>query len=184
MAAHTTKNMKELFESYSNLSYNAAGFVALIWFDDVLFCFALQALGIGSFIYHYNKSPDRNHNVIWKFDWWAMAAINTIVAGIHFDNKWVWLALFSWHLIYSLWVMGKLHVFAEVAMSAVPAFVGIFLHRSLLTFGIILGLFLIALLIRSKDEDPKQHKFHDSVAHSIWHILTAPMFLMAIYLDV
>lgn len=182
----------ELFETWSNIAYIICGFIGCFILQIMypvehgfLFGFSEISLGIASLVYHREKTSDRNHNVIWLFDWWAIAAINTVVAVVHFNNYWCSLILFLWHVVYSLFIMGRLKkVFIEVALSAVPAFIAIYLHRSLLTFLIVLGLFLIALLIRSRDEDPKQHKFHDSVYHSLWHILTAPMYLLAIYLDI
>lgn len=177
-------NQKELFESYSNLSYNVCGFIALIFFNDVLFCFAMNALGVASFTYHYNKTSNRNLNVIWKFDWWAMNALNLVVAGSHWDNIYVWIGLFLYHVVYGYILIGRLNVYLDVALSAVIALGTILILKSFPTFAIIIVVFISAVALRSKDEDPKQLKFHDSVWHSIWHILTGPMYLLAMYLDI
>lgn len=174
---------KEYFESYSNLAYNAAGIAALVLHGDVLFCMAMQALGIGSFVYHFDKSGDRENNPIWKFDWWAMAFVNTVIAGIHFNSPTTWMLLVIFHIVYGYFIMGKLHVFLEAGASALIALVAIYLNRSPTTFFIILGVFLLAFFIRSRDEDPKQLKFHDSAWHSAWHILTAVCFYLAVYLN-
>lgn len=176
--------MKEYFESYSNLAFNVAGLLALLVHRDVLFCMAMQALGIGSFVYHFEKSADRLANPIWKFDWWAMAFVNTIIAGTHFDSITAWTALVVFHAIYGYVILGRLHVFIETGMSSVIALSAILLNRSFATFSVIVGLFLVAFLIRSRDEDPKQLKFHDSVWHSLWHILAAAIMYLAVYLDI
>ncbi len=174
--------MKEYFESYSNLAYNVAGFAALIFHQDIMFCLAMQTLGVGSFVYHFNKSPDRSHNVIWKFDWFAMALVNTVIAGIHFNNHFAWIALFVWLVLYGFLLMGRFHVFLDVSLTAVPSLVSIYMNRNLTTFLIIVGLFLISVWIRSKDPDPKQLHFHDSTAHSVWHFLSAFFLYDAVYL--
>lgn len=174
----------EYFESYSNLAYNAVGLLALYLHGDILFCLGMQALGIGSFVYHFDKSPNRRANPIWKFDWWAMAFLNTIVAGIHFDNLDVWSYLVLFHILYGYVLLGRFPVFIEVGLSSAISLVAIFLNRSTWTFILILLVFLIALAIRSKDEDPKQLKHHDSVWHSIWHFLTAGGYYLAVYLDI
>lgn len=171
--------MKEYFESYSNLAYNLAGLAALYFHQDVLFCMAMQALGVGSFTYHYHKKKP-----IYLFDWWAMAFVNTVVAGIHFGSPLAWLLLVIFHTVYGYVVMGRLHVFIEVGVSSAIALVSIYLNRPLPTFLVILGVFSLAFFIRSRDEDPKQLRFHDSALHSIWHILTAVCFYMAVYLNI
>jgi hypothetical protein len=175
----TISRSKEYFESYSNLAYNIAGLVALWLHGDVLVCLGFQALGIGSFIYHYHKTKP-----IYLFDWWAMAFLNTIVAGYHFDSMLAWSCLVGFHVIYSYLLMGKLHVFIEVGISTTIGLTAIYFNRSLPTFITIVVIFLIALWIRSKDKDPKQAIFHDSAFHSIWHILTAIGYYLAFYLSV
>ncbi len=182
--------MREYFESYSNLAYNAVGLLAFIVHGDLLFCIAMQVLGNGSFTYHwYKKKP------IFLFDWYAMALVNTVIAGIHFNDNQIWVGLILIHLIYAYFFMGRAPdlrafgkeipaVYIEVAFSSAIAFVAIALTRSTWTFIVIFLVFLIALVLRSKDEDPKQLKFHDSVWHSIWHIITAGGFYLAVYLDI
>lgn len=182
--------MKEYFESYSNLAYNAVGIIAYLVHGDLLFCMALQVLGIGSFTYHWHKrSP------IYLFDWYAMALVNTVIAGIHFDSSFAWIALIIGHVLYGYLFMGRTPdwrlfgreipaVYTEVAFSSAIAFTAIGLNRSIWTFIVIFLVFLIALVLRSKDEDPKQLKFHDSVWHSIWHFITAGGFYLAVYLDI
>lgn len=176
--------MKEYFESYSNLAYNIAGLFALYLHHDVVACMGLQALGIGSFVYHFDKSPNRRVNPIWKFDWWAMAFVNTIVAGIHFDSLDIWGYLVFFHILYGYVLLGRLNVNIEVGISSSIALAAIWYNRPFATFVVIILIFIIALLIRYKDEDPKQLKFHDSVWHSIWHIMTAAGFYLALYLDI
>lgn len=174
----------EYFESYSNLAYNLAGFIALLLHQDVLICLGFQALGIGSFTYHYDKSPNRIANPIWKFDWWAMAFLNTIIAGYHFDSQTAWIALVAFHVFYGYVLLGKLSVYLEVGLSSVIGLIAIFLNRPISTFGVILSIFLFALWIRSNDKDPKQLKFHDSFWHSLWHFLTAIGYYLAFYLNI
>jgi len=176
--------MKEYFESYSNLAYNIAGFFALYLHQDIVACLGLQALGIGSFVYHFDKSPNRVANPIWKFDWWAMAFLNIIVAGVHFGSLEVWGYLILFHVFYGYVLLGKLDVSIEVAMSSSIALGAILYNRSLSTFAVIAAIFLIALFIRSKDEDPKQLKYHDSGWHSLWHLLTAAGYYFALYLNI
>ena len=171
--------MKEYFESYSNLAYNLVGLIAFIVHGDLLFCIALQVLGVGSFTYHWYRKPP-----IYLFDWYAMALVNTVVAGMHFNDDLVWLGLIVWHVVYGYLLMGKINVYAEVGFSSAIALLAIWLNRSAWTFIIIFLVFLIALVLRAKDEDPKQLRFHDSKWHSIWHLLTAGGYYLAAYLNV
>lgn len=175
---------KEYFESYSNAAYNVVGLVALIVHGDVLFCMALQALGVGSFVYHSEKSANRKANQIWKFDWWAMAFVNTVIAGILFDSSLAWIVLVAFHILYSYLVLGKLPVFIETGFSALIALIAVYFDKSLATFSLIVVIFLGAFLIRNVDEDPGQKEFHDSIWHSIWHVITAIGFYLAVYLNI
>jgi hypothetical protein len=181
------KKQIEYFETYTNLAYTITGFYIIVLHFDLLNNFAFQALGVGSFIFHKYKTEK-----LFLFDWWAMAFMNCVLAGWHFemyfDNPFyaqlAWVSLILFHVIYSYAIMGKISVYTEVAMSAAPALVAIYLNRSLLTFAVIIGLFLIAIAIRSFDKDPKQAIFHDSFFHGIWHILTAAFYYQAYYLDI
>jgi hypothetical protein len=172
---------KEYFESYSNLAYNIAGFLAFYLHGDLLICWGLQALGVGSFVYHYQKTANRETNLIWLFDWWAMVFLVNIITGVVCNNEIVWGLLLAYHVIYGYFLLGKMHVFVEVGMSIVPWLVALFFNRPLWVWCSIAGIFLFAVWIRSKDEDPKQLKFHDSAWHSFWHILTALGFYFAVY---
>ena len=173
---------KEYFESFSNLAYNLAGLAALYFHGDVLFCFALQALGAASFVYHYHKTSDRSQNIIWMFDWWAMTFLVTILTGMIADNSTVWYLVVLYQIIYSYFIIGRLNVFVEVGIAVAPCLLTILICRPISTFLVVAGIFVFAVWIRSKDEDPKQLKFHDSVWHSFWHILTAVGFYIAAYL--
>ena len=164
-------------ESFSNLAYNLAGLCALYFQGDILFCMALNALGSASFVYHWHKTKP-----IFLFDWWAMTFVITILTGIIADREWVWYAAWGYQVIYSYLIMGKNNVYFEVMLSVVPCLITIFMMRPLWVFLVILVLFLFSAWIRSRDEDPKQLKFHDSIEHTIWHILTAIGFYLAAYL--
>jgi hypothetical protein len=180
--------MKEYFEMYSNLAFNIAGLISLYFYQDVMICLAFQALGIGSFVYHSDKSEDRQDNVIWKFDWWAIAFMNIVLTGYHLEaymDVGVWWYLIIFHMLYGYLLLGKItSVYLEVGLSSLPALIAIFLNKGNAIGIIILSVFVLALWLRSKDKDPKQLKFHDSVWHSIWHILAAIGYYMAFHLDI
>ncbi len=173
---------KEYFESYSNIAYNLSGLAAFYFHGDLMFCFALQALGVASFVYHFNKTSDREKNIIWMFDWWAMTFLVNILTGIIADNTIVWYVLIVYHIIYGYFIIGRMNVFVEVGIAVAPCLLAILICRPLTTFLLVTAIFLFAVWIRSKDEDPKQLKFHDSVYHSFWHIFTAVGFYIAAYL--
>ncbi len=173
---------KEFFESYSNIAYNIAGLAAYYFHGDLLFCFALQALGAASFIYHFQKTSDRESNVIWLFDWWAMTFVVTILTGMIVDSSWVWYAAIGYQVIYSYFIIGKLNVYVETGFAVAPCLVAILVCDPFSKFVLVAAIFLFAVWVRSKDEDPKQLKFHDSVYHSLWHIFTAVGFYIAAYL--
>jgi hypothetical protein len=170
---------KEYLESYSNLAYNIAGIVALLVYNDVLVCLAFQALGIASFTFHYHKTKP-----IYLFDWWGMAFINTVLAGYHFNSTTAWVLLIIWHVFYSYVLMGRNGVYIEVAMSSIISLIAIVYATGWLNGGCILAIFLIAIWIRSKDKDPKQAIFHDSIYHSAWHVLTAVGYYLAFYMNI
>ena len=170
--------MREYLESYSNFAYNLVGFIALLVHGDIVFCAAMQVLGCGSFTYHWHKKKP-----IFLFDCYAMSLVNTVVAGIHFDNELVWFGLFAVNMLYAYFIMGKINVFLETGFSSAIALLAILLNRSTSTFILIVIVFVTALLLRSKDEDPTQAKFNDSIWHSIWHLMTAGGYYMAVYLD-
>lgn len=178
------KNKIEYWETYSNLAYNLVGFIAFYLHQDVLFCLGMQALGVSSFVYHRDKSPNRKRDTIWLFDWWAMAFMNTIVAGIHFSSITVWWALILFHVFYSYLVMGRLSVYVEVTISSVIAFVSIYLNKSIASFLVILAAMATALIVRSQDKDTEQLTYHDSPWHTAWHFLSAPIYYLAVYLDI
>lgn len=170
---------KEYFESYSNLAYNIVGLIVLLVHQDVLFCMALQALGIGSFTYHfYKKKP------IFLFDRWAISFVNTVIAGILIDEPYVWAGLVLVHVLYGYAFMGKVNVVIEVAFSSAIALVAIYLNKSLTSFSIILALFAFAFYVRSKGLNHDENETEDSAWHSVWHLLTAGLYYMAIYLNV
>jgi len=171
------KQGKELLESYSNLAYNLAGLYALLFHNDVLFCMALQALSVGSLVYHYNKTRP-----IFLFDWWAMNFVVTIIIGMTIPGDEVWKYVVAGQVVYGYFILGKLNVYIEVGLSVAPCLVAILVYKPLSHFGVVVAIFLVALYIRSKDEDPEQAKFHDSWEQSVWHILTAVGFLLAVYL--
>lgn len=168
---------KELFESYSNLAYNLAGLFAFAIHGDVLFCMALQALGAASFVYHFQKTKP-----IFLFDWWAMMFVVSILTGQIIGESWAWFAVIAWNVVYPYTIMGKFNVFFEVGLSVTPCLISIFLIKGFNDGLIVAAIFLFSVWIRSKDEDPKQLKFHDSVYHSLWHILTAGGFFIARYI--
>lgn len=171
--------MKERFESYSNLAYNLVGMLALLLHGDLIACLGLQALGVASYVYHSRKTKP-----IYLFDWWAMGFLNIIVAGLQFNDDLVWAGLITFHVLYSYVLLGKLTVYLEVAISSSAGLLAIYLNRSFETFLVVVTIFAVALIIRAKDEDPKQLKFHDSVWHSLWHILTAAGYYVALYLNI
>jgi hypothetical protein len=49
---------------------------------------------------------------------------------------------------------------------------------------VIVAIFLVAIWVRSKDKDPKQAIFHDSIYHSAWHVMTAIGYYLAFYLTI
>lgn len=175
------KNKIEYWETYSNLAYNVVGFVGFFLHHDVLFCLGMQALGIGSFVYHRDKSSNRKSDTIWLFDWWAMAYMNTIVAGILFNSLQAWGFLILFHVLYSYLLMGKLGVYIEVTLSSIIALVAIYLNRPESSFYIVLGVTIIALIVRAQDKDTGQTQYHDSPWHTAWHFLSAPIFYLALY---
>jgi len=174
---------KELFESFSNIAYALVGIAVLYLPNELkyeyqlLFCFAMQALSAASFTYHFVKSKP-----IYLFDWWAMSFVISIVTGIIADNPSGWAFVLLWQFIYSYFILGRLNVYIEVGMSVLPCLIAILAMKSLLTFGIVIAIFLFAFWMRSKDPDPKQAKFHDSWQHSVWHVLTALGFYLAVVL--
>ncbi len=168
---------KEYLESYSNLAYNAAGFAGLYFHGDVLFCMALQALGVASFVYHWHKTKP-----IYLFDWWAMVFVVNIITGLISPYPESWYFVVAYQVIYGYMILGRFHVFIEVGAAVLPCLVVILMFKTMTTFFVILAIFLIALYIRSKDEDPKQATFHDSYFHSFWHVLTGIGFYLAMYL--
>lgn len=172
-----SKHQTEYLESYSNLSYNIAGFVVYALHGEVLVALAFHALGIASFTFHYHKTRP-----IYLFDWWAMAFINTVLAGYHFDDPVMWALLMVIHVAYGYWLIGRWDVYFEVALSSSIALFAIMYTTSILNSVIILAIFLFAIWVRSKDKDPRQAIFHDSIYHSAWHVLTAVGYYFAFYL--
>lgn len=175
---------REYFESYSCLAYNVVGLLSLLIHEDILFCMSLQALGIGAFVYHYDKTANRELNVIWKFDWWAMAFVHTVIAGMYFDSELAWVLLIVYHCVYGYVLMGKMSVYIEVFISAIPGIFAIFLNRSLLNFAVVFAVFGLSVLVRSKDKDPRQVLEHDSIYHGTWHFMTAAFYYLAVYLNI
>ncbi len=184
------KKKVEYWETYTNLAYNVAGFVPMVlphdqpFLHNLLFCVAMQVLGVGSFVYHHDKSANRDQDTIWKFDWAAMALANLIIAGLHFGEEAAWAMLLLGFTFYGYVILGKLDVYLEVSLTGVGALVGIWMTQSLTTFLIVILVFIIALFIRSLDRDTKQIEFHDSPYHSIWHLISALGLYLAAYLNV
>ena len=172
----------EFWETWTNLAYNLAGFLAYYFHQDLLICFALQALGVGSFIYHRDKSSDRLNNTIWLFDWWSMSFLLSIVVGSYWDNQTVWLLVIAYQVVYSYFIMGRFSVYLEVAFISVPVMVSRFLIYDVPSSFFVLGLFVFAILVRSQDSDTRQLTYHDSPYHATWHVLTAIGFYLAMYL--
>ena len=176
---------KEPFEMYTNLGFTIVGIIVYLFPPDWLwegyalpFCFGAQAISAGSFIYHkYKQKP------IYLFDWWAMMFLISICTGILADNSWGWVFVLTWQTVYSYFIMGKLNVFIEVGMSALPLVVAVLLTKTPLSAAIILFLFGIAVYIRSKDPDPKQAKVYDSWQHGVWHILVQVDLGLIMYLE-
>ncbi len=164
----------EYFESYTNWAYFLTGIAVLLYgFEPVfekrlLYCIGPVALCCGSFVYHWIKTKP-----IYLMDWWAMMFCLCMITGSICDTAWVWYALLGWMVVYSCFVMGRYDVFVEVGLSMVPCLVAIYLHRSLMTFGIVVVILGFAIWLRSRDPDPRQVRFHDSWQHGLWHILTA-----------
>lgn len=169
--------MKEYFESYSNLAYSFIGLLGLLpyfsGFHGISFCMVMQALSAASFTYHWHKTKP-----IYLFDWWAMVYVITAIIGHVVGEYWCWVAVFAYQIIYAYFIMGRMHVFVEVGLVVVPCLIAILFERGLVDLFVVLGLLLLAIYIRSRDEDPTQAKFHDSWEHSVWHILTAPVFFI------
>ena len=167
-------------ESFSNLAYSLVGFIGLhpyfIRYNGVLFCALMQALSVASFTYHWQKTKP-----IFLFDWWAMVFVITIITGNAVDQLWCWAAVFLYQIIYAYLIMGKINVFIEVGMAIIPCLIAIWIERGFVDFIVVLLSILLALWIRSKDEDPTQAKVHDSIEHSIWHVLTAPIFFVGFF---
>jgi hypothetical protein len=168
--------MKEYFESYSNLAYSLVGLLVYLIHRDALVAILFVNLGVASYIFHYYKTKP-----IYLFDWWAMALINIGLIGYHFDNPIVWLLSFIGATVYGYRYMGKDNVYKEVAFTAVPALIAIAVNTSIINALLVLCMFLLAIAVRAFDSDPKQAKFHDSVAHSVWHILTSVFYYFAFY---
>ena len=101
--------------------------------------------------------------------------------GYHFDNPIVWPLALIGVTIYGYRYMGKDNVYKEVAFTAVPALIAIAVNTSIINALLVLCMFLLAITVRAFDSDPKQAKFHDSVAHTVWHILTAVFYYFAFY---
>jgi hypothetical protein len=168
--------MKEYFESYSNLAYSLVGLLVYLIHRDALVAILFVNLGVASYIFHYYKTKP-----IYLFDWWAMALINIGLVGYHFDNQWIWVLSFIGLTMYGYRFLGKDNVYKEVAFTAVPALIAIAVNTSIINALLVLCMFLLAIAVRAFDSDPKQAKFHDSVAHSVWHILTAVFYYFAFY---
>jgi len=168
--------MKEYFESYSNLAYSLVGLLVYLIHRDASIAMLFINLGVASYIFHYYKTKP-----IYLFDWWAMALINIGLMGYHFDNPIVWPLALIGVTIYGYRYMGKDNVYKEVAFTAVPALIAIAVNTSIINALLVLCMFLLAIAVRAFDSDPKQAKFHDSVAHSVWHILTAVFYYFAFY---
>lgn len=170
--------MREYFESYSNLAYNLIGFLGLLPqfepHNGLVFCLVLQALGVASFTYHWHKTRP-----IYLFDWWAMNfVVTSITAHVCGGSALAWFTVFMVQIFYGYLLMGRFHVFIEVGAVVIPCLIAIFINRDGLDFFIVLALLLAALYIRSRDEDPTQARFYDSIEHGVWHILTAPLFFI------
>lgn len=166
--------MKEYLESYSNLAYNIVGLVGYFVYGDTQFCWAMNALGVGSFLYHYYKTKP-----IYLMDWWAMCFVMNVITTNIVTIEWVQVLIFSYHILYGFVLIRLIpNVFIQVGMSALPCLIAIFIFHPLGVFAEVSILFLLAFWVRSKDKDPKQLIFHDSTYHSLWHLLTAPIFFM------
>lgn len=180
--------MKEYLESYSNLAYNLIGFAGLVPpFVDmhgITFCMLMQAMGVASFTYHWYKTKP-----MYLFDWWAMMYVVTIMAAHVVNTPLCWFAVFLYQVAYGFFLMGRFPdlsikgkrvpaVYLEIGLVIVPCLVAIWIKRGFMDFAVLFGLILVALYIRSKDPDPTQSRFHDSIEHSIWHVLTAPVFFI------
>ena len=172
------KSKREYLESYSNLAYNIAGFIALMLEGDLIVCMAFQALGVASFIYHFHKTKP-----IYMFDWWGIAFINTVVAGHHFNSLNAWCVLIALHVLYCYTILGETNVYLETALSALLGLAAVWYNRGFYVFAVVVLAFLIFIWVRSKDSDPKQAKAHDSIEHSLWHIGTAAGYYIAFYLE-
>lgn len=174
----------EYFETYSCLAYNIVGFIAYHLYGDLLFSLGMHTVGIGSFIYHLDKSANRKKHTIWKFDWWSIAFVNTIVAGLLFDSVFAWKVLIIFHVLYSYLFLGKTSVYIEVGISSIVCLVAVYLNKSFSEFLVIFGSILLSLVVRSKDKDIQQIEHHDSPWHTAWHFLSALSYYLVFYLDI
>ena len=170
-------------ESYSNLAYNLAGFAGFFFHGDLLFCMALQALGAASFTYHYHKTQP-----IYLFDWWAMAFVISIIGAQVMPTPFVIWTVILWNVVYPYFLLGrfrnlKFGVYLETGFSIVPVLVILLIVRPLPVFLSVLALFLCAAYIRSLDPDVKNAKSHDSIEHSVWHLITGLGFYIARFVE-
>lgn len=178
---------KEYKEIYSSIAYSLIGFLALYLHQDIislLFCMGMQGAGIAAFIYHMDKSANRRSDTIWKFDWWSIHFMNTIVAGIHFNSIEVWGYLLIIHAVYGFFLLGRFNVYIEVTASSLVSMFALYLNRSTWTFLIVLIAIIISLVVRAQDKDTKQLTNHDSTYHAIWHFLSAGTYYLSVYLNI
>lgn len=168
----------EKLETYSNFSYFIVGLLGLILYNSPMFLILMTVLSLGSFTFHkYLKGN------IYLFDWIAMNVAILGLAAMKLDNELAWAAASILMIIYGYWLVGKFNVYKEVAVACVPLIAVLFTTMPFINVLIILGVFALAIFIRSIDaKKNKRYVFYDSIFHSIWHLLTAIGFYLIIVL--
>lgn len=169
----------EKIETITNLAYPIAGLIGFYLHNDERFLMVMVVMGVGSAVFHKFKEGNPE---IFRADWFAMHVSLNTLTGILLSNSTAWIVLAIFSTIYGFFLMGRMNVYLEVALAALPTVIVLFQQKEFYQALIVLAVFGIAIYIRSKDPDKEQEEFHDSWHHGLWHILTATGFYFILYL--
>lgn len=157
----------EWMETYSNLAYNLGGLLAYLIHQEIGYMLTGMLLGNASYRYHRFKTAPTQDG-----DWVAMIVRTGYILGVTVNNDYLWLGIIAFCIIYNYFIVGRINVYAEVGFIVLPTLISIYWYRPVEQAIWTTVIFAVAFIIRLMDKDVGQRKNHDSVAHSIWHVLT------------
>jgi hypothetical protein len=154
----------EKFESLSNIIYPLVGLVGFIFNGHVGFFFGMTILGVGSYYYHRYKEAQ-------VMDIFGIATAFTATMGTIINDPLVWGLLILILGVYGFAFLKRFSTNVEVGFFAGSTFIIAILFNGLAHTILPILIFSLAFGLKQRNKVAKE-EHHDSIEHSVWHILT------------